>query len=113
MRDEREPRMLFTAFRLVSKSDGAEAGLTMHPVRFGQKRVIVHMIDLGLIVTRQDRTNGKVIAALPDHGLHRLIVRMSFEKSHHMEIVATKPQDEWLHDIRRQTEAGGTVMSFK
>ena len=71
--------------------------LPLCPAHLCEKRIVIDMIHLRLIVGREDRANGKyTIGAFLDHSLDRFIFRMPFESSHYVQIIATKAQEERL-----------------
>jgi hypothetical protein len=79
--------------------------LPVSPAEGGEKRLVVDVVDLRLIMTRDDRAGGiPVIGLNLDHGLDGLVFRMTFEESHHMQIVAAKPQGERLENAGRHQQ---------
>jgi hypothetical protein len=65
------------------------------------------VVDLRLVVARDDGADGIPATGLkPDHGFDGLVFRMTFEESHHMQIVSTKTQGERLENAGRHQQCG-------
>src|SRR3954452_14236817 len=106
MRVELQPRVPPARQGFDGKRDVATAGLAGNAMTFGRQIIVVDVVDLALVVTGQDRPDrGRAIAAITDHGFHRLIVGMAAEERHDVEVFAPKPQQEGLYQAGRQNDA--------
>jgi len=59
-----------------------------------QDEIVIDVVDLRLIVPRQNRSNCvRVVRRLRNHRFYGLVVRMFLDEGDHMIVVA--PEDQW------------------
>jgi hypothetical protein len=106
MRCEFEPRTPLIAQGFEFQDNWAMTDLPLNSLHFLEKCFVVDMIDLRLVVAREDCANRECAPGpILDHGLDGFIFRMSAEKRHDVQIISTKLERKRLDDIGQQPQA--------